>query len=257
MNAYAPRRIQPGNAPLPQGFWQSAGGAYTQNPTSDQFTSNRLNDLIAGNSRYIQNARSNAAASAAARGLGNSSYAAGNAELAAINAAMPIAQQDAQTSAQAALANQQALNQILQGNNANATSVNVANIGASASRYGADRSYASSRYAQDQQTERQRQQNEFAGGQADIDRQFQQGMLGLQDYYTGQRDARLQGYNRQNAREDFGNQLWGNILQGAAGTMFSNPDFWSSPEAGMGFVNGWGNFSGNMINQFLYGGGNP
>lgn len=249
MNVYTNQNRQ-GNAALPGGFWQSAGGAYTQTPSSDQFTSNRLNDLIAGNSQYIQNARNNASASAAARGLGNSSYAAGNAELAAINAAMPIAQQDAQTSAQAALANQQALNQILQANNANRTSVNVANIGASASRYGADRSYAASRYGQDQQTLRQGQQNEFNAGQSDLDRQFQQGMLGLQDYYTSQRDARMQGYNREN----FGNQLYGNILQGAYGAMFNNPDYFGNPDAALGFVNGFGNFSANQIRQFLYGG---
>lgn len=256
MNVYTNQNRQ-GNSALPQGFWQSAGGAYTQTPSADQFTSNRLNDLISGNSRYIQNARNTAAASAAARGLGNSSYAAGNAELAAINAAMPIAQQDAQTSAQAALANQQALNQILQSNRQNATSVNVANIGASASRYGADRSYAASRYAQDQQTLRQGQQNEFNAGQSDLDRQFQQGMLGLQDYYTANRDARLQGYNRQNAREDFGNQLYGNILSGAYGAMFNNPDYFGNPDAALGFVNGFGNFSANQIRQFLYGGGSP
>lgn len=249
MNVYTnPQSRQ--RATLPQGFWQSAGGAYTQTPTADQFTSNRLNDLIAGDSRYIQNARSNAMSSAAARGLGNSSYAAGNAELSAINAAMPIAQQDAQTSAQAALANQQALNQILQTDKNNATSVNVANIGAGASRYGADRSYDASRYAQDQQTARQRLQNEYDAGQADIGRQFQQNMLGLENYYTQQRDERQQQYGREN----FGNQLWGNILSGAYSSMFSNPDYFGNPDAALGFVNGFGNFANNQIGQFLYGG---
>jgi hypothetical protein len=252
MNVYTNPQT-PNTNTLPQGFWQSAGGAYTQSPTTDQFTSNRLNDLISGGSRYIQNARDNASASAAARGLGNSSYAAGNAELAAINAALPIAQQDAQTSSQAALANQQALNQILQANNANRTSVNVANIGAGASRYGADRSYQASRYAQDQQTERQRQQNEYDAGQSDIGRQFQQGMLGLQDYYTQQRDERQQQYGREN----FGNQLWGNILSGAYSSMFSNPDYFGNPDAALGFINGFGNFANNQIGQFLYGGSRP
>ena len=224
--------------PLPQGMWSSQGGAFVQTPQANATVQNQLNDLTASDSRYIGQARNSAAAEAAARGLGNSSYAAGNAEAAAIRAALPIATADAGMFAQAALANQEALNRQQLADQQNQTSIATANIGAGASMYGSDRSYDASRYAQDQQTLRQGQQNTFDAGQADINRQFQQNLLAQQNYYGAQ---------------DWARNLWGNIVQGAYGTMYSNPDYFSQPEAAMGFINGFGNFAGNQVNQFLYG----
>ena len=142
--------------------------------------------------------------------------------------------------AQSEQANADALNRMEMGDRSNQTSVTTANIGAGASMYGADRSYQASKYGQDQQTLRQQQQNQFDAGQSDINRQFQQNMLGLQDYYGAQNWAR---------------NLYGSVLQGAYGTMFSNPDYFSDPNAAMGFVNGFGNFANNQIDQYLY--GNP
>lgn len=224
--------------PLPQGMWASQGGAFVQTPQANATVQNQLNDLTASDSRYIGQARNSAAAEAAARGLGNSSYAAGNAEAAAIRAALPIATADAGMFAQAALANQEALNRQQLADQQNQTSIATANIGAGASMYGADRSYDASRYAQDQQTLRQGQQNTFDAGQADITRQFQQSMLGLQNYYGAQ---------------DWQRNLYGSILQGAYGTMYSNPDYFNNPEAAMGFITGFGNLANNQISQFLYG----
>lgn len=226
--------------PLPQGMWASQGGAFVQTPQANATVQNQLNNLTASDSRYIGQARNSAAAEAAARGLGNSSYAAGNAEAAAIRAALPIATADAGMFAQAALANQEALNRQQLADQQNQTSIATANIGAGASMYGSDRSYDASRYAQDQQTLRQGQQNTFDAGQADINRQFQQNLLAQQNYYGA---------------EDWARNLWGNIVQGAYGTMYSNPDYFSQPEAAMGFINGFGNFAGNQVNQFLYGNG--
>lgn len=230
--------------PLPQGMWASQGGAFVQTPQANATVQNQLNDLTASDSRYIGQARNSAAAEAAARGLGNSSYAAGNAEAAAIRAALPIATADAGMFAQAALANQEALNRQQLADQQNQTSIATANIGAGASMYGADRSYDTSRYAQDQQTLRQGQQNTFDAGQADINRQFQQNLLAQQNYYGAQ---------------DWARNLYGNIIQGAYGTMYSNPDYFSQPEAAMGFISGFGSFANNQIGQYLYGnyGGSP
>lgn len=229
----------PNAGPLPQGFWASANGTYVQNPQENQTASYQLNNLIRGDSDYIQQARKGAMASAAARGLGNSSYAAGNAQGSAIRAALPIATNDANMFANAALANQRDLNATLNADRQNATSIRNTNTSAAASRYGSLMSYNASKYGQDQQTLRQNNQNRFDAGQADINRQFQQNMLGLQNYYGAQ---------------DWARNLYGSVLQGAYGTMFSSPDYFSDPNAAMGFVNGFGNFASNQIDQYLYGG---
>jgi hypothetical protein len=195
--------------------------------------SNQLNNLTTpgANNAYINNAVQNANAQAQARGIGNSSYAAGNAQRAAISAALPIATADANTFGQAALANQQALNQMGMANNQNATSIRQSTIAAGASRYGSDRSYQASRYGQDAETERQQEQNQFNS-------QFQPYMLGLQNQYGAQ---------------DWARNTYGNILQGAYATMFSSPDYFNNPEASMGFINGYGTFANNQISQYLYG----
>ena len=219
------------SAPLPTGFWASQGGAFTRSVQPNELTSTNLNSLIAGNSDYIQQARNGAMAAAAARGLGNSSYASGNAQGAAIRAALPIAQADAQAYGDAAHQNEDVLNQILAANNQNSTSRANANTAAAASRYGADQSRIASEYGQNAETERQREQNQFNS-------QFQPYMLGLQNQYGAQ---------------DWARQTFGNILQGAYGTMFSNPDYFNNPDAAMGFINGFGNFANNQIGQFLYG----
>src|SRR6187455_1896593 len=103
MNAYNRARPQtpPQAGAVPQGFWASANGAYTYTPQEQSTAAYQLNNLTASDSPYLRQARNSAMASAAARGLGNSSYAAGNAQGAAIRAALPIATNDANMYAQA------------------------------------------------------------------------------------------------------------------------------------------------------------
>ena len=67
-----------------------------------------MSGLLDDNGKYMQAARSRAAETANSRGLLNSSMAAGTGERAAIQSAMPIAQQDAGTYGQRALANMSA-----------------------------------------------------------------------------------------------------------------------------------------------------
>lgn len=221
------------NAPLPQGFWASQGGAYTQNVQPNQLVSTNLNSIVANGSPYIDQARDQAMADASARGLGNSSYAAGNAQGSAIRAAMPIAQADAATYSAAATNNQNALNAILAGNNQNATSRYDANASARASMYGSDRQYDASHYAQDQQTARQSQDENFQ-------QSYNQNNQALQNYYQGQQWQR---------------NVYGNILQGAYSTMFSSPDYFNDPGAAMGFVQGFGDYASGQIDQYLNGSG--
>jgi hypothetical protein len=66
-----------------------------QTVQDNQLVSNQLTDLTSGNSKYIQDARQQGLEQAARSGLMTSSIAAGNSTRAAIQSALPIAQQDA------------------------------------------------------------------------------------------------------------------------------------------------------------------
>ena len=76
--------------------------------TNPETVSGQLNSLLSSDSRYIQSARNSGLETANSRGLINSSLAAGTSEKAAIDAALPIAQGDAGTYANAGQSAQQA-----------------------------------------------------------------------------------------------------------------------------------------------------
>lgn len=80
------------------------GSQNTNDPTN---VAGQLNDITSANSPYMQLARQQGMLSAAQRGLGNSSIAAGNAEAAAVQAAAPLAEQNASEAAQGKLQNSQ------------------------------------------------------------------------------------------------------------------------------------------------------
>lgn len=71
------------------------GGFRTRDVNPDELSSNQLNDIVDENGQYIQGARSRAAAEWAGRGGLNTTMAAGAAQRAAIDAAMPMAMQQA------------------------------------------------------------------------------------------------------------------------------------------------------------------
>jgi hypothetical protein len=79
------------------------------NPATDS-VSGQMDTLLSKDNPYIERARAKAAEVANSRGLLNSSMAAGAGEAAAIDAALPIASQDAGTYSQQRLANQGASN---------------------------------------------------------------------------------------------------------------------------------------------------
>ena len=83
------------------------------NVTPDSLVSNRLSGLLAKNNPYIQQAVNAANLQASRRGMLNTGAAAGFATDAAIKAALPIAQSDAQTVAKANEANAAAQNTLL------------------------------------------------------------------------------------------------------------------------------------------------
>lgn len=79
--------------------------------SDDSLVENRVTGLLGSNSDYMKRAQGKAATTANRRGLLNSSVAAGAGAAAAIDAALPIAQQDANTFAQSDLSKQSYYNQ--------------------------------------------------------------------------------------------------------------------------------------------------
>lgn len=96
------------------GFGGLVGLDFMRQVTPNELVSNQINNLTAGNSQYMQNARRRGAEYAGSRGNINSSIGAGSAMRASLEAGLPIAQQDAATYASANTQNADALNQIRQ-----------------------------------------------------------------------------------------------------------------------------------------------
>lgn len=150
----------------------------------------RLNGLISSNSPYIQAARASAQRQANSRGLLNSSIAAGSGELAAIQSALPIAQQDAQSFFNAGQFNannettmNRDFNQFEQNKNIQARDA-MFNSAAAENQFArqmdlqtGQQKFAGEQNALDrgQQITLQNDQQDFAGSQALADRVFQGG----------------------------------------------------------------------------------
>ena len=102
------------------GFLGNNGAGYdaTQRDVSagQDTVAGQITGILDDNSKYIQRARAQGTSYAASRGLLNTSIAAGATEAAAIDAALPIAQQDADTYFRQGLENQSATNTALSTN---------------------------------------------------------------------------------------------------------------------------------------------
>jgi len=90
------------------------GSDFNRQVTPDELVANQINQLLNSNSAYMRNARQRGNEQAASRGLLNSSIAAGTSQRAAIEAALPIASQDAATYTNAADRTFDAMSQIRQ-----------------------------------------------------------------------------------------------------------------------------------------------
>ena len=94
-----------------RGISGTDGRGYTRTVGPDELVENRLNGLTSDpNNRYLSQARGEAQRQASSRGLGNSSISAGAGVRAAIQSALPIASQDANTFSAAAGQNLDAMN---------------------------------------------------------------------------------------------------------------------------------------------------
>jgi hypothetical protein len=258
-----------GNAPLPPGFQGTAQRAYTRTPQQNELASHQLNGLLSSNNPYVTNARQRGVEQAGARGMLNSSLAAGAAERSAIEAAAPIAQADASAFGTAASENLGYLNQMAQQEAQLSAQERIANQNRNAAR-------ASSLGAANAALQRQREQLAFQGEQNALDRNQQLGMaqFGLganltQMGYGAQWDNWLQdqGMGRQMQRDLYNTQLgvvgnfgnaYTNTLMGAISYGMMNPDFAANPQLMTNLVGG---INGMMMPSFtnffsqLFGGG--
>lgn len=155
---------QPGGNNYPAGIYgpgANGSGTALGTVTPDELTSNQLTGLIDQNSDYIKQARLQANNTANSRGELNGSIAAGNAQGAAIQAALPIASANANT-----IANLQTTNL----NNLSKTQ--TANIGANATMTAAGMAAGASMYDTRQNNEgallRQEDQDAFQGEQNEL-----------------------------------------------------------------------------------------
>lgn len=103
----------------------TSGTAMTQDPSSESMSSMQANKIMSEDSPLMRLSRQQGMLSAARRGLGNSSIAAGAAQGEATKQAVPLAQQDAATVSRQELANQAAVNQM---EGLNVTEANKANL---------------------------------------------------------------------------------------------------------------------------------
>lgn len=190
------------------------GGAYVYNPPEEHLVAGRLRELQSRNNPLVANARARALRRANARGDVNSSYSAGAAETAAMEAMLPVAMQDSDTLTRVNIQNaQNAAERAIAEANANAAQGSAA-VGAAMA--AAERDNA--RMARDLQLQMQRESLAFQGEQAGYGRQHDFDMFERQmgrDLTLGERQFLQQlamneqgfGFNRQLQEDAYGQDL--------------------------------------------------
>lgn len=165
--------------PVPPGFSTSNPHAYTRQAQPGELVEHRIVPLLSSTNPYIQNARQRGVEFAARRGGVNSAIAAGSAERAAIESALPIASQDAETMRRTGSENLDALNRGLFLERELANRLAVAGAGAAASMYAADVQREIAFRGFQEELRRQRERLAFEGEQRGLDRAHEMMMTNL------------------------------------------------------------------------------
>lgn len=198
-----------------QGIQGADNRAYTRQVTNNELVSNQLNNLMNQGGAYLSNARRRGLEQANRRGMLNSSIAAGSAERAGIEAAMPIASADAAAYGTAQTQNMEALNQNLmqQRDIMNQQAIAASSLTAAGVSAGAQAAVAREQMALDAQLQRERLA--YEGEQAGLNRYHQLGMSSTE--YGQQLGAMGMQYNLQNQNAALQDQrTFGYGLQSAA-----------------------------------------
>jgi hypothetical protein len=273
-----------------QGIYGTDNRAYTRNVTGNELVQNQMQGLMNRGGAYMQNAARRGLETANRRGLLNSSIAAGSAERSSLEAAMPIAQADAQTYGRTQSENMGALNQGLMQerdimNQQTMEGLRQAGAGINA---GIQAQLAREQMALDLQ--RQRENLAFSGEQQGLDR-FQQQQLaqfglgadltrgqqqfgfqrslaeqgfgfdaarmGLQDYYNSQQGQRDVLNQLTMAEYGMGLQAMGNFYNRMGDEFWDNPGTMNDPYVQQAIMNFGQSFRPNFMSLFnsIYGGG--
>ena len=208
-----------GQNPDPMKPLMTTGGFRTRELNPNELSSNQLNQITDENGAYIQRARAAGLNQANSRGLTNSSMAAGAAQGAAIDAAMPMAMQQAGAYTNIGDRNMDAENTYLlkQGDWDSADRINQNNNATSMSIAG--------------MTEKERQR-QFDLGQAEDARRYNQNFADSQSRYNTDWDREQQATEtaNRNARNNY-------IGSGIMNTIFSDPSLWRDGPGAMGMAN--------------------
>lgn len=168
------------------GYISNAREGFTRGVQDDELSGNRLRMMTDENGAYLRGVRSRANAAGTARGLGNSGIVAALGEGAAIEAAAPFALQEAERFGAVGDANLESLARQRLGEEQNATSINVADIGAGAT------------------IESQRLRNLLETEQGALNREHQTSeRVGRQGWETGEREG-TQGFQAGERERDRG-----------------------------------------------------
>jgi hypothetical protein len=234
-NGWFQRGGQPAGNNYPAGIYgvgKDGSGTAIGTLTDNEYVSKNLNGLLNENGQYIQQARQQAVGQANSRGALNSSIAAGNAQGAAIQSALPIAAGDASN----ALSLQES-------NLNNLSKSETANIGANAEMSSAAAAAGASMYSADANNRgallRQQDQLAFTGEQNQLNYQRSLGMSQQQYYENSALSA--QGYQQNLGLDQF--NLGASLLQGQqqfysnAGIQAMNdPAIMGNPQAFGGYL---------------------
>lgn len=205
---------------LPGGITNAGGttgnNAYVGAVQPDSTVASQLSGLLASDSPYLEQARQSGIDDANGRGLLNSGISSGNVERAAIQSSLPIAAQDAATSAGLQTTNLNNLNQILATRMNNTASMHNAADAAGASEYATSTGLLNNR-----------EQRSYEGDQAGVNRSFADYMQ-QQGFGNQSRQAAftLGGQMLLNS-QNFNNSLFLNASQ--------NPFMMADPQALQGF----------------------
>lgn len=230
-----------------QGIQGAENRAYTRQVTNNELVSNQLNNLMNQEGAYLSNARRRGLEQANRRGLLNSSIAAGSAERAGIEAAMPIASADAAAYGTAQTQNMEALNQNLmqQRDIMNQQEMARWQSAISGQSAGAQAALAREQMALDAQLQRERLA--YEGEQAGLNRYHQLGMsnteygqqlgamgmqYGLQNQNAALQDQRTFGYGLQSAAYAQQMQNQSQWYTGMVNTYFNDPAAFNMADLG-------------------------
>jgi hypothetical protein len=230
-----------GNGALPPGIQGSQNRAYVGYVQPNQTASSQITGLLDSKNPYMQNAERRGLELSNKRGLLNSSIAAGNAQRSAIEAAAPIAMQDANTYSQQMRQNIDALN------NRDLAMLNRR-------REGGGSNTAAAQLALQGQLQLQRERLAYEGEQGELQRQYGAAQqysgygqqLGLQNnQYSNQlNNAMTTGMFQAGVNSALSSQ---NYYQNAYLGAMNNPAIISNPQ---GFQN-WLNYSQGPFNDLI------